>query len=72
MKNKTETEENFEQVLKRFNERLGKCELKSEDGKELFDYALNLYEHFLKIRRARDKWRARAEKAEKELKELKK
>ena len=61
MTDKTRTEERFKQILKKFNERLGKCELKSEDGKELFDYALNLYEHFLQIRASRDKWKKKYE-----------
>jgi len=65
MKSQTQTEERFEQILKKFNERLGKCELKQEDGKELFDYALNLYEHFLQIRMSRDQWRKKYEELKK-------
>ena len=65
MKSQTQTEERFEQILKKFNERLEKCELKQEDGKELFDYALNLYEHFLQIRMSRDQWRKKYEELKK-------
>jgi hypothetical protein len=72
MMEKTQTQERFEEVLKKFNNKLGKCELKIEDGRELFNYALNLYERYLEIRIRNKKWRARAEKAEKELKDLEK
>lgn len=68
----TDTQKTFKEELIRFKNRLDSSELAYDDGFKLFDRASNLFLRYEQIMKSRDSWRAKAEKAEAELKELKK
>ena len=56
---KTETEERFEEVLKRLEETLDDGKMTFRDGRLLVDISHNLLLRYLEIKESRDNWRSK-------------
>jgi len=68
---KTSTQHNFEIDIKDMMNLIESQSVKIKDAKHLVMRCINLLERYNQVRISRDKWRVRAEAAEKKLKDLK-
>ena len=57
MKNKTATQQKFEEELKKFEESITLCKVNIEDVLKIKELAFNLFLRYEEIRRSGDKWK---------------